>query len=141
MTDINALPLDQKIAAIGARIVEAQRERSDLEASANAHEAQAREDRRAMTDLKKEIGELTTVLQHTQVQKKVLDAQAAATLAQIDAEKARVDAEASAAAQRDLLADIEAKSQRLDELLAKAEAAAAPPPEPPPPLDPPTSDL
>ena len=118
--DLTNLTMDQKITAISARIVEAQKERADREASANAHESQARADRLAMTELKKEIGELTTVLQHSQVQKNVMDAQAAAN-------KAKAEAEASAAAQRDLLTDIEAKSKRLDELLAKAEQAAQTP--------------
>lgn len=113
--DLNNLPLDQKITAIGNRIIEAQKQRADLEASALAHEEQARTDRRGMTELKKEIGELTTVLQHSQVAKTVNDAQAAAL-------KAKADAEAAAAQQQETLAKVQQQSKELDELIAKAKA-------------------
>ena len=57
----------QKAAEAAAKIAELQKERADLEASASAHEAQAREDRRAMTDRKKQIGEWTAALNTLQV--------------------------------------------------------------------------
>jgi hypothetical protein len=103
--------LQMKIDAATTRLLAVQQERADREASANAHEAQAREDRRVMTALKKESGELDAVLRHSQVQKTVEDAAAATFKAQSSAEEA--------------LARLEEKEKRLDELLAKAEAKPA----------------
>ena len=98
--------LQAKIDEATTRLLTIQKERGDREASANAHEAQAREDRRAMTALKKEAAELDALLRHSQVQKTVEDAAAAAF-------KAKNEAEAT-------LSRLAAKERELDELLAKA---------------------
>ena len=103
--------LQAKIDEATTRLVAIQKERADAEASANAHEAQAREDRRKMTALKKEAAELEAVLRHSQVQKSVEDA-AAATF------RAKTEADAT-------LARLAEKEKELDALLARAKEAGA----------------
>src|SRR5688500_812884 len=106
----------QTIEQIGARIVAAQQEMTDLEKEANALEEEARARRRRRSDLNKEVADLSVVLGHAQVRKHVVDAQAAALAAKTESEAT--------------LARLADKEKRLDELLAKAEAKEAAPDQP-----------
>lgn len=84
------------------KIAELQRERAERLASADAHEHQAREDRKRATACKNEIGEWTTALNSLNVQRAVEsaeaaakshEAKAAATAADLEKMKAEVAAE------------------------------------------------
>jgi len=127
--------LQAKINDATSRILFLTKERATREASALAHEQAAREDRLEMDDIKREIGELNTVLRHSQVAKNIGDAQHAARTAQGEAETAKKEAESAkreAEKTRDesnaLLESLRAKEKQLDELLAKHSqvAVAAP---------------
>lgn len=105
----------QRAAEAGAKIAELQKKRADLEASALAHEDQARADRRAMTETKREIAEWTAALTSLNVQRAVESA----------AQSAAAHEQKTAAA----LADVEKMRAELAALLAaaKVEKKDAPP--------------
>lgn len=103
----------EKAAEAAAKILELQKARTDYEASANAHEEQARADRRAMADCKRQIAEWTAALNSLQVRRSVESAQAAA-------KKAEESAAAHEKKAADTLADVERMRAELNELLAKA---------------------
>lgn len=100
-----------RINEAAAQIEQLQKEITELEASALAHEAQARQDRLRRTEKKKEAAEWTTALRSLAVRKGVEDAQAAALAAQRSAE---ANEQRTAAA----LADVERMKAELTELLA-----------------------
>jgi hypothetical protein len=106
------------IEVANARVVELQKIKADAEASALAHEEQARADRRMMQAAKKEIEQLSTVLKDSRTI-------AAADQARAAAEQAKSDAEASKRAAEESLLRVTDKEKKLDELLAKAEAKLA----------------
>ena len=97
--------LQNKIDAATTRMLALQKERQDREASANAHESQAREDRKAMTAIKIEMAELDSVLRHSQVQKTVEDSAALQRKATAEAES--------------VLARVQKQEATLAELIAK----------------------
>lgn len=103
------MELQKKIDEATTRLMACQQERAAREASALAHEKAAREDRLAMTNLKKETEELNAILRHAGVQKATEDAASAAQRAQASAEET--------------LARLAVKEKQLDETLAKAKAA------------------
>ncbi len=103
-----------KIDATTTRIVELQAVRAELEKSANAHEEQARADRRRMTAIKEELAQLHAVVSHTKIAHGVEQIAAAA---QQSAAKV-AEHEKALAKDRETLA---AKMAELDAILAKAE--------------------
>ena len=92
---------------VAQKIAELQKVRAELLASAEAHEHQARDDRRKATAAKKEIAEWATALQSIRVKEIIVTDQQAAA-------KARAEAEESAKR-------IAEKEKRLDELLKASE--------------------
>jgi hypothetical protein len=105
-----------KIDQATSRLAALQQSRRDREASALAHEEQARVDRRGMTADKLEIEALSAVLHNSRIAKSVDDAQAAACAAQAAAEKALAEAESLKCQQVAALAEVQ-------ELLAQLKAA------------------
>lgn len=95
-----------RIAEATQKLNELQKERADLEASALAHEAKAREDRRSMSRVKQDMEAISIVLRNAQVAARIETAEQAA-------EKARQQSEAV------LAANVE-KQKQLDELLTAA---------------------
>ena len=117
--------LTAKIDAATSRLLVVQKEYADAEASANAHEQQARADRLRMTDLKRERGELDAALRHSQVQQSVLNSQQLAAQAQAKAEAAQRDAEKSREEQAKMLDELRAQKAEMDKAIEGARAATA----------------
>lgn len=111
------MDLQVKINEATTRLLAAQKERADREASAQAHEQAAREDRLAMTALKKEVESLNAVIRHAGVQKATEDAAASAEVSAKAAAKAQADAEQT-------LARLAEKEKALDAAIAKAKEPA-----------------
>lgn len=114
--------LAAKVDAATTRLLVVQKEYADAEASANAHEREARADRLRMTELKKEREELNTVLRHSKVQQSVDSAQAAAAQAQAKAQAAQLDAEKIRIETGKVLDELRAKSAEMDKAIATANA-------------------
>lgn len=123
----------KQVAEINNRLDALQKERVELEASALAHEQQARADRLRMSENKKESQQLQAILHNTQVQSRVASAEAAANKAKAeaeelarraaaDAQQAKEDAKQAKEAQDAMLAKLKAQSEELEALIAKANA-------------------
>ena len=82
----------KEISDVSTRLAELQAERGEREKSANAHEAASRADRLAMSDLKQQIQELTTVLNRKRVVAAVETEHEAAQKARTEADKINADA-------------------------------------------------
>ena len=114
----------QKINEASAALADKRKQISELEATANAHEAASRECRLKRTELKLECEALQTLLHNSEVQQRVVSAEQAAMTAKSQAEavaaQAKVDAEAAKAEQDAMLAKLKEQQSQLEALLAKA---------------------
>ena len=115
--------LQKKIDDASTRILAAQAERKERLASADAHEAAAREDRLVASRLKEELGELAKVLGHAQVASATQSAQSAAESAKAAAEASQAKAVAHEKEAADILAALKASKAEWDAHLAEAKAA------------------
>ncbi len=109
------------------RILELQAERASYEESAKAHEQQAREDRLAMSRIKKEIEEWTVALRNVKVQQAVESAEAAARASQCSAEtheKKAADTLQEIERMRTELATLLDQAKNREVAIAEAEALA-----------------
>ena len=104
--------LQKNVEQASARLIACQQEREAAEKSAQAHEQAARQDRLAMSNLKREAEELRKVLFHAGVQQATEDASAAAKRAQAEAEKHNAEA-------KKVLDSLAAKEKALDAKLAE----------------------
>lgn len=114
--------VQKQIAKGTARVEEIGYEIAECEAQARAHEHEAREHRKKMDALKKERQELTLALGHQRVVDATQQAEAAAKASQVEAAKAKEEADAT-------LQRLSEKEKQLDELIAKAAEAAKEPKE------------
>jgi hypothetical protein len=104
----------KQIAEATASLAAKQKEIAELEATALAHEASAREARTKRSELKKECEQLTVVLRHSVVQNTLDNAQAAAAKAQAAAEKAQKEAEAHREEAAEVLAKLKEQTQKAE---------------------------
>ncbi len=118
--------IQKQITEATERIVALQQERSDAEKSANAHEEQARADRRRMSDIKNEIAQLQQVLGHNRVVSATEEAAKAAQASKVAADQSRSEADAILAQAKEREEKLTTQEKRLEALIAKAEEAAKP---------------
>lgn len=115
-----------RVAEAADKMTYLQNLRAQLEASANAHEAEARAERLRMTEIKGQIAEWATALNGLKVQQSVQSAEQAAKQAQVSAESHEKATAATLADAEKGRAEVEKLKIELTEMLAKAKEAAEP---------------